>query len=152
MGTYSFLDVQASISGPGGNFSIGSSAGVAEEGITVAMIEDKNTMTIGADGEGMNSLHGGNAGSLTLRLLKTSPVNAQLMTMYNSQKASSATWGQNVLVVSDTIRGDVVSATGCSFKKIPDLTYAKEGGMNEWTFDAIRVNEILGTGVPDVNV
>jgi hypothetical protein len=59
MGVYSFLDVSATISGPGGTFSIGSDAGVAEEGITTAYTGEKNTMTIGADGAGMHSLHAG---------------------------------------------------------------------------------------------
>lgn len=55
MGAYSFADVTASIDGPGGNFAL--TGGAAEEGIKVEMAEDKNTMTAGADGEVMHSLH-----------------------------------------------------------------------------------------------
>ena len=57
MGTYSFADVMCAIAGPGGNFIIGSSAGVTDEGITVTMIDDKSTMIVGADGGVMHSLH-----------------------------------------------------------------------------------------------
>ena len=85
MATYSFLDVTASIAGPGGNFSLGNGSGNSEEGITVTMTEDKNTMTIGADGSAMHSLHAGKSGTVSVRLLKTSPVNKQLMTLYNYQ-------------------------------------------------------------------
>lgn len=151
MSTYSFLDVQASISGPGGSFALGSGSGAAEEGITVAMTEEKNTMTIGADGASMQSLHGGSSGMITIRLLKTSPRNAQLMQMYNFQRSSGANWGQNAMVVSDTIRGDVVSARNVAFAKAPDIVYAKEGNVNEWTFHAGRIGFLLGAGVPDVN-
>lgn len=152
MGVYSFLDVQASITGPGGAFSIGSDAGAAEEGITTAFVGEKNTMTKGAGGEGMHSLHASNAGKVTIRLLKTSPTNAKLSQMYNFQKASSGRWGQNVIMVSNTVRGDVVSARECAFTKHPDLTYATEGGTIEWEFDAIQLDELIGAGVPDVNV
>lgn len=151
MATYSFLNVQASITGPGGAFSLGAGSANAEEGITTAFAGEKNTMTMGADGAGMHSLHASNAGKITLRYLKTSPVNAQLSALYRFQKANSANWGQNVIKVSDTQRGDVVSAKQCAFTKHPDLTYAVEGGMIEWEFDVITLDELIGAGVPDVN-
>lgn len=116
------------------------------------MTEEKNTMTIGADGAAMQSLHGGNSGMITVRLLKTSSANQKLMALYNSQKQTSANWGQNVLTVSDIVRGDVVSARRAAFAKLPDLTYAKDGGHNEWTFHCGHIDELLGAGVPDVNV
>ena len=43
-------DIVAAIKGPNGSFSLGNGAGVAEEGITIAMVDAKNTMVIGADG------------------------------------------------------------------------------------------------------
>lgn len=146
MGVYSFLSVQASLSGPGGLVSLANGAAAAEEGITVAMADDKNTLTIGAGGEGMHSLHAGKSGTLTVRLLKTSRVNALLSQMYNLQTADPALHGQNTMTVRDSNRGDVVTAREVAFKKAPDLNYAKDGGMNEWVFDAIFIDEILGTG------
>lgn len=151
MATYSFLDVQASISGPGGAFPLGSGSANAEEGITTSFAGEKNSMTIAADGKGMHSLHASNAGKITLRYLKTSPVNAQLSALYRFQKAGSANWGQNVIKVSNTQRGDVVTGKQCAFTKHPDLTYAVEGGLIEWEFDVITLDELIGAGVPDVN-
>ena len=147
MATYSFISFVASIDGPGGTFGLGYGAGNAEEGVTVAMVEDKNTMMIGADGTPMNSLHAGNGGTATVRLLKVSPVNAQLMSMYNYQKQNPAVWGQNVISMADVARGDSITLSVCAFKKAPDLTYAKDGGTVEWTFDVGQVTEILGTGI-----
>jgi len=150
MATYSFLDITAAIEGAGGSINLAAGAGSAEEGITVASNEDKNVMNIGADGAGMHSLVANDSGLLTMRLLKTSPINAQLQTMYNFQKLSSANWGNNTVTIRDVVRGDSITCTGVAFKKTPDLNYAKEGGMNEWTFDAINVNRVLGNGTPEI--
>lgn len=146
MATYSFLNVSATVVGPGGVVNLASGAAVAEEGITIEAAEDKNVMTIGADGAGQHSLVASNAATITVRLLKTSPANAALMVMYNLQSVSSAAWGNNQIVVTDPVRGDITTARSCAFKKKPTLTYAKEGGMMEWTWDSIGVNSILGVG------
>jgi len=144
-GTYSFIDVQASITGPGGSFSLGYGEATAQEGITVAMANDKNVMTIGADGEGMHSLHADNSGQVTLRYLKTAPINRTLMALYNGQKLDSRLWGKNVIVINQSVAGDIVTAVQCAFKKLPDLTYAQDGGTVEWVFEAVRIDEMLGT-------
>lgn len=143
---YSFLNVVATIAGPGGILNLATGAAVAEEGITIEPTEDKNIMTIGADGVGQHSLVASDAAAVTIRLLKTSPINAQLMLMYDLQSASSALWGQNVLTIVDSGRNDYNIAQVVAFKKKPAITYAKEGGMMEWTFDAVKVNSILGVG------
>jgi hypothetical protein len=146
MATYSFMDVAASITGPGGSFALGYAQANAEEGITVTMKEAKNEMTIGADGSVMHSLHAGNGGSVTLRYLKTAPVNHQLAAMYDFQRVSSAVWGNNVLVISDPARGDQISCRQVAFQKWPDVTYAKDGGTLEWVFDCGSIDGILGDG------
>lgn len=146
MGVYSFLNVNATIAGPGGAANLAAGAQAAEEGITIESSEDKNVMTIGADGAGQHSLVASDACTLTVRLLKTSPINAILMAMYDLQSASSALWGQNVFTIVDSARNDYTVIQSAAFKKRPVLTYAKEGGMNEWTFDGIKVNTILGAG------
>lgn len=147
MGSYSFFDVQASIVGPGGSFNLGSGAGVADEGISITMSEDKNTMTTGADGGVMHSLHAGKSGQVTVRLLKTSPTNAKLSTMYALQTTSAATHGINTITISNPVTGDSITCTLCAFKKFPDNTYAKEGNTNEWVFDAGIIDTSLGGGL-----
>lgn len=107
-------------------------------------------MTMGADGTGMHSLHAGNAASVTIRLLKTSPRNAQLRAAYNAQKTSSALWGQNLITVSDIARGDTTTLRQVAFKKPAPINYAKDGGTMEWTFDAIVADVLLGSGAPSL--
>lgn len=142
--TYSFLDVQAAIVGPGGSLPLGSGSGNAKEGITIEMVEDKNRMTIGADGSQMHSLIASQAARVTIRLLKTSPLNAALAGMYNYQTRSSLFHGISTLVVTDFVRGDVYTCTNVAFSKFPKNDYAEEAGMIEWVFDAGKAIPVLG--------
>jgi hypothetical protein len=146
--TYAFADILASIAGPGGAFSLGAGAGIADEGITVEYADAKGSLTPGADGTYMHSLHAANNGSVTVRMLKTSPVNKMLSDLYNFQKGSSANWGQNVITVSNHVTGDSFICNGCSFQQFPNNTNAKDGGMNEWRFLSGEVIPNLGNGAP----
>jgi hypothetical protein len=145
LATYSFEDVQCSIRGPGGGFPLGAGSANSEEGITVTMDEEKNKKDVGADGAGMNTLRASDAGSISLSLLKTSPVNAQLSQLYNFQKQSSGTWGQNVMTIRNPVTGDEATCQGVAFKKLPDRTDSKDPKMNTWTFDAISIDQDLAS-------
>jgi hypothetical protein len=150
MGTYSFLNVQASVVGPGLNAQIGSTSGAAKDGLSAAFDEDKVTITTGADGSIMTSLRATQTGRVTIRLLKTSPMNNVLNTAYNFQRANAANTGQNTLRVVDKARGDVVSGAQMSFLKHPDNSWSEEGNVLEWTFVGI-ITEVLGAGTPDLS-
>ena len=144
MATYSFLDVTASLTGPTGVIDLGQGSANSEEGITQTMGGNKNTMTIGADGEVMHSLHADKSGTITVTLLKTSPVNKKLSLAYNAQSQSSATWGNNVIVILNTASGDISTARSCAFQKQPDFNNAKEGGTVAWVFDCGKIDQLLG--------
>jgi hypothetical protein len=144
MATYSFIDISASMTGPTGVIDLGYGSANSEEGITVTMTESKNTMTVGADGEVMHSLHAGKSGTLTVTLLKTSPVNKKLSLAYNAQSQSSATWGNNVIVIRNSASGDISTARACAFQKQPDFNNAKEGGTVAWVFDSGKIDQMLG--------
>lgn len=141
---YSFLNFQCAINGPGGSINLGNGSGSADEGISFAPNGPINTMQIGADGFGQHSLHADKSGKVTVRLLKTSPVNKLLSAMYNAQTANAASHGQNVISGTDTQRGDSITCTGVAFEKHPDLTYGKEAGMVDWEFAAIVIDRTLG--------
>jgi hypothetical protein len=136
----------ASIVGPNGHVNLGAGSCNSEGGLTITMVEDKNTMTIGADGCVMHSLHAGKGATITVRLLKTSPTNAPLSIMYANDTVGGATHGQNTISVRDLARNDVIVAKQVAFKKFADITYAKDGGEMVWTFDAGVVDFVLGTG------
>ena len=144
MATYSFLDVNCAMTGPGGAVNLGVGASNAEEGITITPTEDIDTMTIGADGSPMHSLHADKSGSVSVRLLKTSPVNQKLTQMYAFQTASGANHGQNTISLSNAHTGDVITCQVVAFKRAPDLNFAKEGGFNDWIFNAGIIDRTLG--------
>lgn len=146
MVTYSFLDTNCAITGPGGSVNLAAGAAVAEEGIEITPTGDINTMTIGADGSAMHSLHANKSGHIKVILLKTSPVNQQLSLMYATQTAAGASHGQNTISLSNTLTGDVITCQVVAFKKAPDLKFGMEGGTNNWEFDAGIVDRTLGNG------
>lgn len=147
MPTYSFLDTQVAIVGPGGTIDLGSGAAVAEEGISFEKVEPDNLMTTGADGSGMHSLNPTKSYRISVRLLKTSPINQQLSQMYAVQKASSAAWGNNVISLKNSVLGDSALAAQTAFAKFPNVTWAKNPTMNEWTFESIDCDVSLGGGI-----
>lgn len=144
MSTYSFMDVTATFVGPTGSIDLGYGSANSDEGITVTFSEAKNTMTTGADGEVMHSLHAGKSGTVTVNLLKTSPTNKKLNLAYNAQSLSSATWGNNVIVIRNKVSGDIITARSCAFQKHPDMVNAKVGNTSAWVFDAGKIDPLLG--------
>lgn len=150
MAAYSFKDILATISGTGGQIDLTGCS--SEEGITIVSTGDKDVMTIGAGGCVMHSLKGDDSGTITVNLLKTSEINSKLMQMYNTQKASSATWGDNTISVKDVARGDDITASEVAFGKPPDLNYASEGGIVSWPFYAGKIEHVLGSGTAEKQV
>lgn len=142
--TYSFLSIVAGLTGPGGVINLASGAGVSEEGITIDPSTEINTMSIGADGSGMHSLHADRSARITMRFLKVSPTNALLSAMFAFQTSSPAQHGQNTISIVDSVRGDVITCRQVAFTKAPPLTYAKEAGFVEWEFSAVQVDRTLG--------
>ena len=144
---YSFEDVQASITGPGGAIPLGAGSGNAKEGISVEFVDDKDNMLIGADGEGVHSLRATTAARILIRILKTSPTNAALSQMYRYQSTSSLFWGQNIVTVTNPVTGDNYHATDVAFQKHPSVTWAEDANFNEWSFNAIKCDPQLGVGI-----
>lgn len=144
MATYSFLDVNAALVGPGGAINLGQGAAASEEGISIDPTGDIDSMAIGADGTPMHSLHADKSGMVIIRLLKTSPTNQKLSLMYALQTASGSTHGQNTITVANSNTQDVITCQQVAFKKAPPINYAKEGGIVEWAFNAGIIDRTLG--------
>ena len=145
MATYSFMDVTASLAGATGVVDLGFGSAVTKEGITVTTASSRNVMTPGADGEVMHSLKADKSGTVTVRLLYTSPVNATLQTMFNAQSLSSSAWGNNVITIRNKGNNDIIMCRSAAFQKLPDRTFAEEGQMVEWVFDCGKIDVITGS-------
>jgi hypothetical protein len=142
--TYSFLNVSSKLAGPGGAVDLGASAQVSKEGITITFAEDRDKMDVGADGAAMHTLRANRAGTIVVRLLKTSPTNNALTNMANLQFSSAALHGQNTLIVRDAVRGDLYTCTQVAMVRNPNNVYAEDGNMLEWSFNAGQIIPALG--------
>lgn len=145
MKTYSFLDVNCGMVGPGLVIDLSAGAGIADEGISFSPNSDINTAVIGADGQGMNSLRADKSGTITVRVLKQSPLNEQLSTALAFQRTNSAAHGQNTITLFDRNKGDNVTAQNVAFQRAPNLEFGKDAQIVEWTFSAIIIDFALGS-------
>lgn len=145
--TYSFLDVNAALVGPGGTLNLGAGSASSDEGITISPSDDIDAMMIGADGAGMHSLRANKSGKVTCRFLKNSPINARLSTMLAFQRTSGAVHGQNTLSVVNKASGDAFICQQVAFAKQPEVNYAKDGDVIVWEFNAILIDMALGSGL-----
>lgn len=142
---YSFKDVHATLTGPGGTVAVGNNAGISEEGIRIEPTEEKDVMKQGADGSIAHSLRATKSGRVIISILKTSPTNAQLMALYNFQIQSSANWAQNTLVISNTTTQDVCTCQQVAFTRLPPNVYSKDAGIIEWEFNCSQIDTVLGS-------
>ena len=131
---FSFLDTYATLAGPGGVAQLANGSGAAEEGVTFEPLEDNVATQYGADGSWAHSLIAPKPFRFTVRLLKTSPLNALLDAMYSLQKTSSLFTGQNFLQLTNLVSGDTYTCQGVAFTKFPSNSYAKVAGMIDWEF------------------
>jgi hypothetical protein len=143
MAVYSFIDNTLVAAGPGIAASL-VGTGSSEEGITIEMNGEKDTMTVGADGKVMHSLSADRSGKVTMRFLQTSDSNALLMAAYDLQSAGSALWAKNTITMTNSSSGDVTTCQDCAFAKKPTLTYSKDGTIREWVFNASSIDSVLG--------
>lgn len=141
---YSFKSITAGIVGPGLVANLGDGAAVSEEGIEVIRSGDISGMTIGADGEGMHALFGDRSGTITVNLLKSSPMNKILSAAYAFQTSNPSAHGQNTFTLVDKLRGDVITAQQCAFKKHPDLSFGRDTRMITWEFNAVKIDGVIG--------
>ena len=64
--------------------------------------------------------------------------------MWNAQKTTLVGIGANVITGVGILSGDLIVLNQVAFKKQTPLTFAKEGGMNEWIFDCGQAIYYLG--------
>lgn len=147
MGTYSFLNTNCALTGPGGSIDLGAGASVAEEGIGIDVNDDINNMVVGADGKVMHSLGANKSGTISVRLLKTSPTNQKLSAMYAFQTQSAENHGKNTISLANSITNDSITCQFVAFKRRPAISYAKNGDIIEWMFDAGVIDITLGGNV-----
>jgi hypothetical protein len=156
MATYSFMNFQLTMTGPGAAaINLGAGAAIPTEGVTVDMVEDKNQMSIGADGKVMHSLRANRGATLTVRLQQVSRTNRILSDVYASQTSilsGGLYHGQNIFTLTDVLRGDSYTMSEAAFKRFPSRTWAQDGNMVEWSFDVGICDPLLGEGFGPIDI
>ncbi len=143
---YSFLDCNDTISGPGGSFAL--KGGNAPEGITIIADNDMTETVTGADGHIMHSLmEQGHTVTVTVNLLKTSPVNSQLMQLLDSQRQSASTWGANTISLTDKHLNDDYTVAEAAFIRVADNTWGAAAGTTTWTLRGRMTSSTMGVGL-----
>lgn len=145
MPAYSFVNVSASITGPGGSFQLGSGSANTDEGIQIEFNSDRDIMTIALDGTPIHSLNPDKSAKVTVTLSKVSPANAKLSAMFDGQSLSSSLWANNTITIQDSASGDTTVCRSVAFTKKPTTSYGKEAGNMQWVFNCGLVDSVLGT-------
>lgn len=136
--TYSFKDSAASITNPilqGVPIVLAGEIGMGE--FIVSMHTERTSHDVAADGTVMPSYIAGDNGAITIMVQQTSIVHVELLALYNLLKMAAdsgdvSNWAATAISIRNTVNGSQHLATGVSFGKIPDKTYAAQGGRLSW--------------------
>ena len=103
---------------------------------------DAFAMKSGADGFVTRVAQNHPEGSITIKLMQSSPANAVLQTLYQADEAT----GQAAfpVTVKDLFGGDLVTTSQAWFRKIPNFSKGRDIGENEWVLDCADLTIIHG--------
>ncbi len=128
---YSFGDSEVTIDGPGGSFRLGADP---TESITIRDSDTYESKS-GADGF-IERIHKAGATYITVKLLKTSPVNALLSQLHQVNRQSTANWGRNTIKIV-RLGKDVTTCEALAFANY-DGPSSDHGGQIWWEFIGSR--------------
>lgn len=145
MTTYSFKDLTGAFVHPlaGSYIFAGGQVGVGQ--ITITNATDRTAHDTAADGSVMVSYIAGDSGGATIEVQQTSTLHDFLLGWFNAVKTSAelgavGPWAAGILRLHNTIDGSTHTLTGVSPSKVPDKTYAAQGGRVTWSIMAARVD------------
>lgn len=129
--TFSFTDIEATISHPGyGSYSI-QGEGIGDMSIT--KLTDRSVHDVAADGSIMTSKIAGNNGNVTINAQQTSTLHNFLQGMFNYLwGASTDEWAKISLTIRAPKMQKTYYCTGGSFVKEPDEQFQAQGQKLPW--------------------
>ncbi len=135
--TYSFLDLSGSLLSPvAGTLLFGGQLGIGH--ITFINTTEHTAQDTASDGVVMPSFVAGDAGAIQIECQQTSLAHKFLVSWLNYLKTASmggdiSNWASSFGAWRNTVDGSVHQAYGISPQKIPDKSYAAQGGRVTWT-------------------
>jgi hypothetical protein len=108
------------------------------------MSTDRTAHDTAADGSVMVTYVAGDSGGATIEVQQTSDLHLYLLSWFNLVKTAAdngavGPWAAGVLSLRNLEDGSVHTLTGVSPSKVPDKTYAAQGGRVTWSLMAARV-------------
>ena len=137
--TYSFADLNGVISCPGFISIPLTGAAIGTGDISIEQRGDNTSVDRSADSHYMFSKINDDLCDITISVHQTSPLNSQLIKMYNFLRAApSAAWN-SIQINFDTVLGlpEVVNCNGVAFMKRSGKAYQSEGQNYTWAFVGI---------------
>jgi Protein of unknown function (DUF3277) len=146
--TYSFKDTSGSMTNPvllDAPIVFSGEIGMGE--FVISMHTVKTTHDVAADGTVMPSAIAGDNGAVSIQMQQTSILHAQLLALYNLLKIAFdggdvSNWAASTLSLRNTVDQSQHLLTGVSFEKIPDKTYASQGGKLTWVLMACNIQNV----------
>jgi hypothetical protein len=143
--TYSFKDTAGSMTNPilaGAPIVFAGEIGQGE--FVVSMHTVRTTHDVSADSTVMPSYIAGDNGAVSIQIQQTSILHAELLALYNlltiaADSGDVSNWAATSLSLRNTVDGSQHLLTGVSFEKIPDKTYAAQGGRLTWVLMAANI-------------
>lgn len=134
--TYSFKDTSGAITNPIlPPFLFSGQIGLGQ--FVVVMATERTAHDTSADGTVMISYIPGDSGHLAIEVQQTSPLHAYLLDLYNAGKIAAdagnvSFWAATAITLRSLVDGSYHVLTGVSPARIPDKTYAAQGGKLTW--------------------
>lgn len=134
--TYSFKDLIGAFTHPlAGAYILSGNIGLGQ--VTVSMVTEKTSTDISADGTPMISYIAGDNGTVTLECQQTSNLNSFMLGWFNAVNVSAkggdvSNWANAALTLRNATTGTSHICTGGAPAKVPDKTYAAQGGKVNW--------------------
>ncbi|NHN33543.1 phage protein [Paenibacillus agricola] len=139
--TYSFGDVTTTFSHPSvGSYATGGADGLGS--ISTTMATDRTTHDTSADGQVMVSKIKGRSGTIAIAVQQTSSLNDWLLTLYKYlETAPASEYALTSVIQRAPSMGDLITATGVSFQKLPDKPYGAQGQQVTWNLMAADIQQ-----------
>lgn len=139
LGVYSGKDMNVVLSSPlTGIITIAGVAAQGIESIAIAMVQDRSSLKVGADGAVVVSAIPGDQANIRIRVWQVSPLHQALLGWYNALVAAQALgdvtdWAASTLTVTNLVNPIGHYCTGVCPVKIPEQIYGMEAQTYEWT-------------------
>jgi hypothetical protein len=145
--TYSFEDTSGSFTNPLLPAPIVFAGQIGQGQFTISMHTERTSLDTAADGTVMPSYIAGDSGSVTVEVQQTSILHQLFLALYNALKTAAdngdvTNWAAGAMSLRNIVDGSQHLLTGVAFSKIPDKTYAAQGGKITWMLQACSIQNL----------